>query len=122
MGEITETTKVREARGRKRDGSHFKRYKEKNNVASRTRQSLDIGQRERPDTARDRRARRRRRKQQQQRGGTPIPFEWQNHLPPAAEPQQDVGAEPGELCVLVFGNGQLCAEEGHWDSRVGEAV
>jgi hypothetical protein len=51
-----------------------------------------------------------------------IPFEWKDHLPSSAEQGEDHRAEPGELCLPVCRDGELCPEAGDWDSGSGEAV
>lgn len=54
--------------------------------------------------------------------GSPVSLLRQDDISPAAESQSDPGAESGQLCVLVWRNGQLCAEARHWDSRSREEV
>ncbi|PQK14551.1 hypothetical protein BB8028_0005g00820 [Beauveria bassiana] len=45
--------------------------------------------------------------------------QWQDHLPPSAEPLQGRRDEPGELCVLVWRDGDVCpaARQGHSRAR-----
>jgi len=44
----------------------------------------------------------------------PLPLQRQDNLPPAFEPQSHPRAEPIQLCIPIWGDGQLCAEAGDW--------
>lgn len=55
-------------------------------------------------------------------GGAAVPVERQDHLPPAAEPDQDGGAVAGELRVSVFRDDWVRAEARAGRSGAGRAV
>lgn len=53
---------------------------------------------------------------------TPLPLKWQNRLSPSLKSRTNDWVEPGQLCVSVWGDGGLCAEEGYWDTGFGKTV
>lgn len=51
-----------------------------------------------------------------------VPQQWKDHLPSTAESVQDGRDQSGELCVFVWRNGYVCAEEGEGYSGAGTKV
>lgn len=54
--------------------------------------------------------------------GLALPFDRQDHLSPTAASQSHARAEPGELCLSVCGNGELCATQGDGHCGSGKEV
>lgn len=48
--------------------------------------------------------------------------QWQDHLPPPNQSHQDVGAQPGQLCLSVLRDGGICAEARKGHPRAGTQV
>lgn len=54
-----------------------------------------------------------------QRARTEAAQQWQDHLSPAAQPRKGRRAEPGQLCLPVWRDGNICptASPGHYRTR-----